>query len=193
MYNLCTLIAYTYLIDEITILYRFNVRFSVFHSNLFANDFTMWKLCCRNLTWFHQHCYIIRWKTVFQSNSFLPWALMIGASQKMLSWWRHQMQAFSALLTICAGNSPVPVEFPAQRPVTRSFDVFFDLRLNKWLSKNRKAGGLRRCHAHYDVIVMCFLCRWPEQAIELNYQVAGNSRRNELLHSTTSCLSAYHQ
>ena len=33
------------------------------------------------------------------------------------------------------GNSPVPVEFPAQRPVTRSFEVFFDLRLNKRLSK----------------------------------------------------------
>ena len=29
----------------------------------------------------------------------------------------------------------VPGEFPAQRPVTRSFDVFFDLRLNKRLSK----------------------------------------------------------
>ena len=28
-----------------------------------------------------------------------------------------------------------PGEFPAQRPVTRSFDVFFDLRLNKRLSK----------------------------------------------------------
>ena len=41
----------------------------------------------------------------------------------------------SALLAICAGNSPVPGEFPAQRPVTRSFDVFFDLRLNKRLSK----------------------------------------------------------
>ena len=26
-------------------------------------------------------------------------------------------------------------EFPPQRPVTRSFDVFFDLPLNKWLSK----------------------------------------------------------
>ena len=51
------------------------------------------------------------------------------------SWWRHQMQTFSALLAICAGNSPVPGEFPAQRPVTRSFDVFFDLRLNKRLSK----------------------------------------------------------
>ena len=29
----------------------------------------------------------------------------------------------------------VPGEFPAQRPVTRSFDVFFDLRLNKRLSE----------------------------------------------------------
>ena len=45
--------------------------------------------------------------------------------------WKH----FSALLAICAGNSPVPGEFPTQRPVTRSFDVFFDLRPNKRLSK----------------------------------------------------------
>ena len=45
------------------------------------------------------------------------------------------METFSALLGICAGNSPVSGEFPAQRPVTRSFDVFFDLRLNKRLSK----------------------------------------------------------
>ena len=50
------------------------------------------------------------------------------------SWWRHQMETFSASLAICAG-SPVTGEFPAQRPVTRSFDVFFDLRLNKRLSK----------------------------------------------------------
>ena len=49
--------------------------------------------------------------------------------------WRHQMETFSALLAICAGNSPVPGEFPTQRPVTRRFDVFFDLRLNKRLSK----------------------------------------------------------
>ena len=50
-------------------------------------------------------------------------------------WWRHQMETFSALLAICAGNSPVPGEFPAQRPVTRSFDVFFDQHLNKRLSE----------------------------------------------------------
>ena len=45
------------------------------------------------------------------------------------------METFSALLALCAGNSPVTGEFPSQRPVTWSFDVFFDLRLNKWLSK----------------------------------------------------------
>ena len=49
--------------------------------------------------------------------------------------WRHQMETFSALLAICAGNSPVTGEFPAQRSVTLSFDVFFDLRLNKRLCK----------------------------------------------------------
>ena len=45
------------------------------------------------------------------------------------------METFSALLAICAGNSPVTGEFPAQRPVTRSFDAFFDLHPNKRLSK----------------------------------------------------------
>ena len=52
-----------------------------------------------------------------------------------LSWWRHQMETSSALLALCAGNSPVTVEFPSQRPVTGGFDVFFDLCPNKRLSK----------------------------------------------------------
>ena len=43
--------------------------------------------------------------------------------------WRHQMETFSALLAHCAGNSRVTGDFPGQRPVTRSFDVFFDLHL----------------------------------------------------------------
>ena len=49
-------------------------------------------------------------------------------------WWRHEMETFSALLAICAENSPVPGEFPAQRPVTRSCD----LRPNKRLSKQSR-------------------------------------------------------
>ena len=36
---------------------------------------------------------------------------------------------------VTAGNSPITGEFPSHWPVTRSFDVFFDLRLNKRLSK----------------------------------------------------------
>ena len=51
------------------------------------------------------------------------------------SWWRHQMDTFFLLLAFWAGNSPVTGEFHAQRTVTRGFDVFFDLRLNKRLSK----------------------------------------------------------
>ena len=53
------------------------------------------------------------------------------------------------------GEFTGPGEFPAQRPVTRSFDVFFHLRLNKRLS------DLRRHRAHYDVMVMdCLYGEW---------------------------------
>ena len=48
---------------------------------------------------------------------------------------RHHMETFSALLALCEGNSPIAGEFSTQRPVTRGFGVFFDLRLNKWLNK----------------------------------------------------------
>ena len=48
---------------------------------------------------------------------------------------RHQKESFSALLALCMGNLPVTGEFPWRRQVTRSFDVFIDLRMNKGLSK----------------------------------------------------------
>ena len=59
-----------------------------------------------------------------------------GSINRLATLWRHQMETFSALLAICAGNSLVPGEFHAQRPVTRSFGVFFDLHPNKLLSKH---------------------------------------------------------
>ena len=46
------------------------------------------------------------------------------------TWWKK-----SRVTVICVRNSPVTGEFPTQMPVTRSFDVFFDLHLNKRLSK----------------------------------------------------------
>ena len=64
------------------------------------------------------------------------------------------METFSALLAPCAGNSPVTGEFPSQRPVTRSFNVFFRLHLKNGWVNNGKAGDLRRHRAHDDVTVM---------------------------------------
>ena len=62
----------------------------------------------------------------FVCNSF---DIFLGA------WWSHQMVTFSMLLTLCAGNSLSTSEFPSQRPVTQSFNVSFDLCLNKRLGK----------------------------------------------------------
>ena len=42
---------------------------------------------------------------------------------------------FSALMALCEGNQPATGGFSSQRPVTRSFDVFFDMRINKRLIK----------------------------------------------------------
>ena len=55
---------------------------------------------------------------------------------------------------LCEGNSPVTGEFPSQRPVTRSFDVFFDCAwINIW-ANNDHAGDLKRNCANYDVTLM---------------------------------------
>ena len=70
------------------------------------------------------------------------------------SWWRHQMETFSALLAIWAGNSPVTCEFPVQRLVTRSFDFFLICAwINVWVN-NGEVGDLRRHRVHYDVTVI---------------------------------------
>ena len=63
-----------------------------------------------------------------------------NVSYNITLWWRHQMETFSALVALCAGNSPVIGEFPAQRPVTRSFE----------------SGDLRHHRAHYTATVMWY-------------------------------------
>ena len=77
---------------------------------------------------------------------------------EVLPWWCNQMEIFSTLLAFCVGNSPVTGEFPTQRPVIYSFDVFFDLHLNEGWVNNREAGDLRCHHAHYDVTIMTPKC-----------------------------------
>ena len=86
-----------------------------------------------------------------------PWGLSGKKTKKQkYTRWRHQMEKFSALLALCVGNSPVTGEFPAQRPVTRSFDAFFDL---DWVN-SREAGDLRRHRSRYDVFVMILWDRY---------------------------------
>ena len=83
---------------------------------------------------------------------YWPWDILWV--KRSIPWWRHQMVTFSALLAICAGNLLVIGEFPTQGPVTRSFDVFFDLRLNNGSVNNREAGYLfwMICNS-YNVLV----------------------------------------
>ena len=70
------------------------------------------------------------------------------------TWWRHQMETFSALLALCAGNSPVTGEFP-HKGQWRGALMFYLICActNGWVN-NLDAGDLRRHRAHYDVTVM---------------------------------------
>ena len=109
------------------ILFKFGIYFfSRIYTKLWKSLFFIFK------SW--RHAFL----KLYNHKNSVGWVLHEMALEQYLiscTWRRHQMEAFSALLAICVGNSPVTGEFPAQRPVTRSFDVFFDLRLNKRLSK----------------------------------------------------------
>ena len=102
-------------------------------------------------------CHVIRpflskktqYDLIFHGNHFITHRGTQWYDSK--AWWRHQMETFSALLALCAGNSPVSGEFPAQRPVTRSFDVFFDLHLMSkhswgWWFETLSRPLWRHCH-----------------------------------------------
>ena len=70
------------------------------------------------------------------------------------SWWRHQMETFSAWLALCEGNSPVTGEFPSQSQWRGA--LMFSLICawtNGW-AHHRDAGDLRHHRTHYDVTVM---------------------------------------
>ena len=95
------------------------------------------------------------------------------------------METFSPLLVICEGNPPVTGEFPSQRPVTQSFPVFFDLHLNKPLSKQSRRWWFETPSCPYDVTVMIWTAimvmydmttLWHENAF--HYMAAGSVSNN---------------
>ena len=72
-----------------------------------------------------------------------------------LTWWGHEMETFSALLAICAGNSPVPAVNSLHKGQSRGALMFslICVWINGWVN-NIEADDLRRHPAHYDVIVI---------------------------------------
>ena len=97
------------------------------------------------------------------------------------------METFSVLLALCKGNSPVTDEFPTQRPGTRCFDVYFDLRLNKRLGEPSSADDSRRHRAHYDVIVVNTLDIIKKVVFENYRDIVSVAKRN-ISRWCTSCV-----
>ena len=102
----------------------------------------------------------------FGSSQWISWAwncIIYSVGYRVIdcrrTWWRYQMETFSAL--------PVPGEFPAQRSVTQSFDVFFDMRLNKRLIKQSWGWWFEtqsrpsRSHSNELFSNHNFSCWWP--------------------------------
>ena len=108
-----------------------NTNICCYSHSIFGQDITFWK------KWYQTTCHYKTFELHHNNSKYNNNSKNFIKYEKWLSWdyrcntkpwWHHQMKIFSTLLAIYVGNSG---EFPTQRPVTRSFDVFFDLRLNK--------------------------------------------------------------
>ena len=98
-------------------------------------------------------CYIER--VIKERGARTWWIQLTNCSDNCLgtvkAWWHHQMETFSALLAICAGNSP-DSPHKGQWRVALMFSLIC-VWINGWVN-NREAGDLRLYHAHYDATVM---------------------------------------
>ena len=124
--------------NQIEIQYHYILTFSSLNNTLFSLWHTtckkycvFWK--CNGLCKLHFTCTTRHWKPV-------------------LIWWRHQMETFTALLAICAGNSPVNSPHKGQWRGALMFSLICT-RINGWVN-NGEASDLRRHCAHYDVTVL---------------------------------------
>ena len=130
------------------------VRYFVFRHSHDKHEDIMYFLCLYAPNWIFTalHRGWVAWKDFAwgsfkcQRISHVAWRQMLG-----LRFWYflilvRSLQPIWIMMTSSNGNIFLVTgplcgeftglgEFPAQRPVTRSFDVFFDLRLNKRLSK----------------------------------------------------------
>ena len=87
--------------------------------------------------------------------------LHLSCTNPSISWWRHQMETFSASLVLCDRSRWIP------RTKASDAELWCFLwsasELNGWVN-NREAGDLRRHRGHYDVNVMkihLYGSKWP--------------------------------
>ena len=104
------------------------------------------------------------WGWIFYNLWSVWWDVLCDLSTILnyfISWWHHQMETFSSLLALCERNSPVTGEFPSQRPVAQSFEVFFDLLQNKGMCKESRRRWFEmplrslRCHCNKVPLWIC--------------------------------------
>ena len=87
--------------------------------------------------------------------SYICHSLCIRRCGSLRPWWRHQTETFSALLALCAGNSPVNSQHKGQWRGALMFSLICAW-MNGWVNY-REAGDLRRHRAHHDVTVMDYI------------------------------------
>ena len=118
------------------------------------------------ISWFKttiQIAQVLEWMWIMrQSATKDRWLMDVHPKVFAVPWWRHQMETFSALLAICAGNHRSPVNSPHKGQWRGA--LMFSLIcvwLIDWVN-NHEADDLRRYRAHYDVTVMWALdsCGW---------------------------------
>ena len=121
---------------------------------MLENKIKFWKKRhgCLESKWLRTAHVLFPWNKTIDTSYHTLFASLYFA-RKSISRWRHQMETFSALLTVCAGNSPVNSPHKGQWLGALMFS-FICAWINSWVN-NREAGDFRRYRAHYNVTVMC--------------------------------------
>ena len=85
----------------------------------------MFQSACYCCLCFGAYCY--------QAITSTPASIFCSCLDNQITWWRHQIETFSAVQALYEGYPPVTGGSPHKKTVMQIFDIFFDLRLNKRL------------------------------------------------------------
>ena len=131
----------------------------LYDEHAYLQPFTRpWHISFRGMWWWHiwSFSFQLHDERFYKTSSpfFVCFGVIIRTSYFFVTMKTSSNENIFRVTGPLCGEFTDPGEFPTQRPVTGSFDVFFDLRLNKRLVNNREARDLRRHRGHYDVNVM---------------------------------------